>query len=102
MNQNLPAGAWLHLAPLPLDYTEEQLSDLLYQHGIDCPPERCSVLPGSKYASALVSIPTETTADLVRWALDNAALVGTPITVEKSRSVASRSKCTADGRVTRN
>jgi hypothetical protein len=97
MNYNLPAGALLHLAPLPKDMTEDQLSDFLYQHGMDVPPNYCSVKVGEKYSSAMISIPTETTGDLLRWALDHAATDGQEIVVEISKT--RRSHRSADGRV---
>jgi len=52
--------------------------------------------PSAKFSSAIVSIPTQATADLVTWALDGAAPTRVEIGVEVSR--ARNAHRTSDGR----
>lgn len=81
-SKQLPPGTWLYIRSLPIETTEETLSQFLWEHGMDVPPEAISLKPSERRAdeqSAIISVPNATLLALVVWVVNNDKLHGWPV-----------------------
>jgi len=79
----LPRGTWMYVRNLPVDCTDERLSELFVSLGVNIPPENVSIKQNHKTgATAIVCITRDILADTLNWILSQSSMNGRPVVVE--------------------
>ncbi len=82
--EELPQGTWIYFRDLPPTCTEERLSELLVNLGLNIPPENISVkqirIRGGVVGSAIVCITKECLIDTLNWILNSSTMDGQAVT----------------------
>jgi hypothetical protein len=83
--KQMPSGQYMFVHQLPGDCTDVELQEFLASIGIPLPLENVAVTPYNGYmCGAVFSVPAETIAMLVNWAINGALLRGKSVVDAKA------------------
>lgn len=85
LTHELPEGRWVFIGRLDLSVTPELLSEFLYQHGVNVPPEAISMREYDHSSNAIISVSDAEIVNLLNWAINSDQLGGQPVQVAELR-----------------